>query len=385
MQELKKVCSNLRREGIDFALLSSHEAIAHVSGFDVPLPIGAATDFSGGYPLALVLINAKEEYGILITANTFITLAESEAGSLGKMYFQIFDHFSDIDSVKSYVDCVQKALKHAGMQSGLKLGIEYNTLPSVLLNQFLSQEIDIVDAASAMEKARRVKTDREIELLSNAARVADAGQMALLKASKSTGQSEFEIWADVFEEMSKAAGIPVVVSGEIVTGERTGVVRYPGGPIPRTIRAGDSGIMDISIRINGYWCDCCNFVVFDRQPNDNQRNYYNVSKGAFEAALETIRPGVRACDVFFAMQRVYKKNNLKMPHYGGHQIGTAVNEKPRIVPYDTTVIEPGMVFCFEPGAYAGEAGATGARLEKMVLVADSGIKIFNKFPFGLEV
>ena len=66
VEELTKACANLRDAGLDFALLSSHENVAYVSGFDIPAPLGAATDFSGGYPLGLAVLNAKEETGVLI-------------------------------------------------------------------------------------------------------------------------------------------------------------------------------------------------------------------------------------------------------------------------------------------------------------------------------
>jgi Xaa-Pro aminopeptidase len=41
-----------------------------------------------------------------------------------------------------------------------------------------------------------------------------------------------------------------------------------------------------------------------------------------------------------------------------------------------------MVFCIEPGAYAGAAGITGARVEKMVLVTENGPEILHRFPWG---
>jgi Xaa-Pro aminopeptidase len=68
-----------------------------------------------------------------------------------------------------------------------------------------------------------------------------------------------------------------------------------------------------------------------------------------------------------------------MSHYAGHQIGTAVNEPPRLLPYDQTVIEPGMVFAVEAGAYEGPAGTMGARAEKVALVTESGPEILSGF------
>jgi Xaa-Pro aminopeptidase len=60
-----------------------------------------------------------------------------------------------------------------------------------------------------------------------------------------------------------------------------------------------------------------------------------------------------------------------------------LNETPRLVPYDTTTIESGMVFAVEPGAYAGEGGTTGARAEKVVLVTESGPEILSSFEWGI--
>ena len=61
-----------------------------------------------------------------------------------------------------------------------------------------------------------------------------------------------------------------------------------------------------------------------------------------------------------------------------------VNELPRLVPYDTSVIEAGMVFSVEPGVYQGPDGTFGARAEKMVLVTPTGPEILSTFAWGVE-
>jgi Xaa-Pro aminopeptidase len=384
MQELDRACQYLLNSGIDAALLTSHENVAYASGFDVPLPIGSPNDFSGGYPLGAVFVNAREKYAILIVADTYAGIAEKQSFLSERKVFRFFDHFVKLQPVQNFIDGVQDVLDGAGVSAKTTLGIEYCTLPAVLLDRFTRQGIKIADAAPALEKARSIKTPREIELLAKSAAVTDAGQNYMLDAAKTFGQTEFDLWAGIFGAMSAAAETPAVISGELVTGSRTGVVRYPGGPVTRTVQKGDSGLLDISVRLNGYWCDCCNFVVFGAEPASEQKKYYAASKAAYETAIETIRPGLRACDVFAEMEKAYAKHGMAMPHYGGHQIGTSVNENPRIVPYDTSLIEGGMVFCFEPGAYSGVQGTTGTRLEKMVLVEDGGVKVFNRFSFGLN-
>ena len=73
-----------------------------------------------------------------------------------------------------------------------------------------------------------------------------------------------------------------------------------------------------------------------------------------------------------------------MPHYMGHQIGVVVNELPRVVPYDHTPLQTGMVFSLEPGAYEGEGGTLGARSEKMVLVTASGPEVWSLFDWAFS-
>ena len=90
----ERACVNLRGAGLDFALLSSHENIAYVSGFDEPVPIGAPTDFSGGFPLALVVLNAKEETGALLVADTYGGLASAQSTLGTPVKFPIFNSFS---------------------------------------------------------------------------------------------------------------------------------------------------------------------------------------------------------------------------------------------------------------------------------------------------
>jgi Xaa-Pro aminopeptidase len=390
-EELKRACVNLRGTGLDFALLSSHENIAYVSGFDEPVPIGAPRDFSGGFPLAMVILNAKEETGTLLVADTYGGLA-SEQSTLGTpVKYPIFDSFSPVDPVLSFVKAVKGILVGAGLPENAraKVGVELETLPAVLMRLFddAFRSVTVADAGPSLEKSRRTKTPHEIQLLRRSAQVTDAGQRVFVEAAKNfTDATEFEVWAAVSAAVMEAAKkpFPVPLVGELVTGPRTNEVKYPGGPRQRRIAAGDTGILDISVRVDGYWSDCSNVVVFGREPTGDQKRHFKASKDGFEAAVGALRPGARCCDIEAAVRGAFKENGFGVTHYSGHQIGATVNERPRIVPFDTTPVEPGMVFCFEPGVYAGPGGTTGARLERMVLVTDSGSEILNQFPWGME-
>ena len=390
-EEFKRACTNLQNDKVDFTIISSHENIVYISGFDTPLPIGAPTDFSGGLPLAIVILNVREENGHLIVADTYKELAKNQSKLENFSTFSIFNHFSPTNPVSNFVNSIKNGLHSLGLAgtSSVKIGVEFETLPAILLN-LLNKEfpnVKIFNAKASLDRSRRIKTDREVKLLRHVASIADTGQQILVESAKNFSKtSEFDLWCKVKMEILKKANkqVPIPLVGELVTGPRTNIVSYPGGPIPRTINVGDTGIMDISIRVDGYWADCSNVVVFGDEPNREQKKYFKTAKDGFEAAVESLRPGTRCCDIENSVRKAFEKNGFSVVHYSGHQIGANVNETPRIVSYDKSVVEPGMVFCFEPGIYSGPKGKTGARLERMVLVKDSGAEILNEFPWGIE-
>jgi len=389
-EEFKKACTNLREDEFDFAIVSSHENIVYVSGFDAPSPIGALTDLSNSLPLAIVILNAREKRGHLIVADAYARLAESQSKLENFSTFSVFNHFSPTDPGLNFINVVKNVLQSLGLNdnSYAKIGIEFETLPAILFS-LLDREFsnaEVFNAKPSLDRSRWIKTDGEIKMLRRAANIADAGHQVLVDVARNFDRtSEFELWCKVKAEILKQANkpVPIPMVGELVTGPRTNIVA-PGGPIPRTINTGDTGIMDISIRIDGYWADCTNVVTFGDEPSTEQRKYFKTAKDGFEAAVESLRPGTRCCDVENSVRKAFEKNGFSVVHYSGHQIGATVNELPRIVPYDKSVVESGMVFCFEPGVYAGPRGKTGARLERMVLVKDSGAEVLNKFPWGIE-
>jgi Xaa-Pro aminopeptidase len=97
---------------------------------------------------------------------------------------------------------------------------------------------------------------------------------------------------------------------------------------------------------------------------------------------ERLRPGRPCSDVWKAVRDTLGRFGIPIAHCAGHEIGVAVNERPRCLPYDATPIEPDMVFAVEAGAYAGPGGAVGARSERMALVTAGGPEILSAFSWG---
>jgi Xaa-Pro aminopeptidase len=389
-EEFKKACYNLEKDEFDFAIISSHENVVYVSGFDTPLSIGAIADISNSLPLAVVILNVREKIGHLIVADAYAKQAEIQNRLEYSSTFSVFNHFSSTDPSSNLINVVKNVLQGFGLNdnSYSKIGIEFETVPATLFNLLNSKfsNARVFSAKPTLDRSRWIKTDSEIKRLRDAASIVDAGQKFLVDfASNFERISEFELWCKVKAEILKKANkkVPVPMVGELVSGSRTSTVA-PGGPVPHIINKGDTGIMDISIRIDGYWADCTNVVIFGDEPVKEQKKYFKTAKDGFEAAFESLKPGTSCCEVENSVRKAFKKNGFSVVHYSGHQIGATVNELPRIVEYDKSLVQAGMVFCLEPGIYSGPGGNTGARLEKMVLVTESGPEILNDFPWGIE-
>ena len=382
--ELERARAQLKATGADYALLSSGENITYTSHFDVPLDFGALATLNQAPSLALIGVN--DSTAALLVGSSYAAWAIEQNEGFEVLNYEAVNWFEPVDGRLNFVTSLRDMLKNAGIGSGkVKLAVEDKTLP-LMVQQVLAAEfpgIELVDATTPLAAARRTKTDRELDLLRFAAEVNRMGHEALLEQCKQAGRNEFQMWAAVIQAMEQKAGHTLYVFGELVTGARCRVVNYPGGPKDVLTKAGDLALMDMSPRVNGYWSDCTNTMVIGGvEPTAKQKLYGVAAREAFHAAADSLRPGGKAKDAYFAAEATFAKHGLTIGHYAGHQIGATVNEAPRLVPYDETIIEAGMVFSIEPGAYEGGEGDTGARMEKSIIVGTSGNELLCDFTWG---
>ena len=169
-----------------------------------------------------------------------------------------------------------------------------------------------------------------------------------------------------------------------MTGQRTGVVRYPGGPIDRLLERGDTVIWDLSMRVAGYWSACAITLVVEAKLSAEQRRYVRAARRAFEATAEALRPSTLTGEAVAAARRVFLREGFDYTPYCGHQIGAAVNERPQLVIYDRTPVQAGVVFAVEPGTYVSEELGVGARAEHVVVVRESDNEMLSAFRWGME-
>lgn len=377
----QRLAAALDRHGFDAAVLAGPGNVCYATGMEYVAPLDASTEFAAGPTLAFV---AADEV-VLLVPDGHAGHARAQADGATVVPIATFGHFTANDADAEFRAAVVSAVERLRLRHGARIGIEPRWLPAGAIDLMLAERPDLErgDATPALEAARLIKTPDEIARIRRAVACADAGQERLMAAAQPRA-NELELWGEVVAAVVSEAGRDVPCVGELVSGPRTGVVSYPAGPIDRQLQAGDTVLMDLSVRVDGYWADCTNTFVAGGEPGPEQSRCYRASRAAIDAAVEQLRPGRVARDAASAANAALARHHASVSHYTGHQIGVTVNERPRIVTYDTTQIAPGMVFAVEPGAYAGLEVGTGARSEKVVVVTDDGPQVLSAFRWGMD-
>src|SRR5688572_26428726 len=230
-EELARARTALQSAGCDFALLSSLANVTYVSGFEVPIPVGALAELTYASPLALCSVSDSASW--LIAGNTSAAAAKAQSRLDELLSFDTFDSFKPTDSGAAFLEMTRTALRSAGLANAEgTLGVEARTMPhavsALLATEF--PKLKLLDVTGAMQQARLIKTEREITLLRQASYIVDIGHITLAELAQEAGRTEFEMWAELTSRMYQAAGHEIPITGELVTGPRSCTVAYPNGP-----------------------------------------------------------------------------------------------------------------------------------------------------------
>jgi len=103
------------------------------------------------------------------------------------------------------------------------------------------------------------------------------------------------------------------------------------------------------------------------------------------AAIEAMKPGVRAADVDALARRILDEKGLAQyfGHGLGHGLGRIVHDTGRMSAMSEDVMAPGQVWTVEPGVYI--PGFGGVRIEDDVVITETGVEVLTAAPKELLV
>ena len=270
---------------------------------------------------------------------------------------------------------VAEILKDRGISSG-KIGFE-ERVRFFLFNGLKKEapHLQYVSADPVTIGLRVIKSPSEIALMQRANDITIEAYKASIK------RLEKGMTGNDFRSISSAAHSALGASGGIGA-QIAEASSNPHGSIKRIeLKDGDIVLMDGGCNIDGYRSDISRTIVFG-EPNQRQREMWNLAKKAQSAVFDAAGLGVPCEDADAAARHVYVDHGFPggyklpgCPHRSGHGIGLDGHEWINLVKGNTRPMEPGMCFTNEPMLVL--PGEFGVRLEDDFYITTEGALYFT--------
>jgi len=362
---LARVRTAARAAGIDALVVTHLPNVQYLSGF------------SGSAGALIVL----PETCLLVVDFRYVTAVTALISSLdGQVVLATFE--------RSYDEALVELLRRGGSR---RVGIEAAYLPVSRFNAISAGlavraplPLESPDASPALvsterlvERARLIKDKVEVETLREAGRRLGAIARRVPRFVRE-GRTERAVAADIESAMREAGFARPAFETIVASGPNSALPH--ARPTNRVIETGDPTVLDFGGVYDGYCVDLTRTVQLGA-PSQALRQLYVAVAEAQQAAIAAVRPGVTSSAIDAAARTVLERYGLgeAFGHGTGHGLGLEVHEEPRIARQSPRtpdqVVEPGMVFTIEPGAYV--PGVGGVRIEDDVLVTDSGCEVLT--------
>ena len=263
--------------------------------------------------------------------------------------------------------------------SGGNVGIDLFTLYILEELRQILPDVRWVDGNRCMNEAMAIKNEEDLKCLEISSQCADVA-MADALGKIEAGKRECEILGEaLYTVYSLGAQIPqgqlIVASGEE---NLFPLARFATDKI---IRNGDLVLVGMGGYFNGMFGEAKRTVVCGR-PNARQKEIYKVVYEAQAAAIDQMKPKIKAFQVLRTVREVYERRGLSQyadSKMLAHGIGVGGFESPFIgegLPdFD---LKEGMVFLLEPTLTVPEVSGGGTvSLGNMVAVTPNGGRVLN--------
>ena len=262
------------------------------------------------------------------------------------------------------------------------------------LEDFL-EPLTMVDLSLTTMRQRMMKSDAEIALIREGARVADIGGYAIREAVRE-GAREIDVamaGRDAIE-MEIARAFPEAEYRDTWVWFQSGL-NTDGAHNPvtaRALRRGDILSLNAFPMISGYYT-ALERTMFLGEVDTASLAIWEANVAAHEYGMAQLRPGVSCAGVTQAINTFLAERDLLqyrtfgyghsfglLSHYYGREAGLELRED------IDTVLEPGMVISMEPMLTipAGRPGAGGYREHDILIITEDGAEDITHYPYGPE-
>ncbi|MDT8862514.1 Xaa-Pro peptidase family protein [Alkalihalobacillus sp. MEB130] len=353
MNRIEALRSKLKEQQIDGLLVTSSYNRQYM------------TQFTGTAGVAII----SAEKALFITDFRYMEQAQEQAKE-----FEIIQHTGPI-----FVE-VAKQVEKLGLK---KLGFEQSHLTYEAHQIYAKQmeSIELIPVSGMVEAIRLIKTEEEINIIQEAANIADAAFQHITSFIR-PGITELAVSNELEFFMRKQGASSSSFDIIVASGYRSALPH--GVASDKIIEKGELVTLDFGAYYKGYCSDITRTVAVGNV-SDELKNIYHTVLQAQLLGMKGIKPGLTGKEAD-ALTRDYieaKGYGEYFGHSTGHGLGMEVHEGPSLSLKSNTVLEPGMVVTVEPGIYV--AGVGGTRIEDDTLITQDGNRSFTHSPKELLI
>ena len=278
-----------------------------------------------------------------------------------------------------------------------KIGLEYDHITIEIrekIGSIFTFSI-FTDVAKDLMKLRMIKSNEEIEIIKNGARIADLGGEEIVKNIRE-GNTELEIsiaGRDLMErEIAKT--YPDAEYMDTWVWFQSGI-NTDGAHNPKTNRAlkkGDILSLNTFPMISGYYT-ALERTLFLEEADDDSLKAWEANVKVHKRGLELIKPSIKCSEICEELNDLFAELGYieyrtfgyghsfgMLSHFYGREAGLELREDIE------TVLEKNMVISMEPMIMIpeGKSGAGGYREHDILVINENSSENITKFPFGPE-
>ena len=255
------------------------------------------------------------------------------------------------------------------------------------------------EASRIIYPLRMIKTPLEIELISKACEITEAGFRRVLPFVK-PGVWEFEVEAEYIHEFTRRRARGFAYEPIIGSGESSCVLHYIENN--KQCTDGDMLLMDVGACYTNYASDMTRTVPVNGKFSARQRAIYDAVHRCLDVGKAEMKAGVTQSEHHKIVASTVEKELVDLGLISMHEIRTQDSNDPAYRKYymhktthslgldvhdvsvRTVPFAPGMVFTCEPGIYVREEGI-GVRLENNIVITEDGnMDLMDSIPIDAD-
>jgi len=372
---LEKIRTVMSKKNIDMTVLTSMHNIAYYTGF--------------------IYCSFGRPYGCVVTQKKIITISAnidaSQPWRRSHCENVIYTDWKKDNFLKAIVLII-------GREDPPKtIGIENDHITLDIkekLNSVFSFS-NFKDISKELMKLRMIKSQEEIEIIKNGAKIADLGAEEMVKHIN-VGESELEIAISGRDKMEReiAKTYPDAEYMDTWVWFQSGI-NTDGAHNPKTNRklmSGDILSLNAFPMISGYYT-ALERTLFVDHVDDASLKAWEANVEVHKRGLELIKPGAKCSEICEELNDLFAQlGYLQYRTFGyGHSFGVLSHFYGREAGLELredieTVLEKNMVISMEPMIMIPEEkpGAGGYREHDILIIKDNEAENITKFPFGPE-